>query len=217
MPARKSKHWSRRPKNSRMGFLREQSMPATDQQDIELKVLELVREMVKFDDELRQKYQVGTKFRFVQDRLHALLAHLEKKLSDKKEVVAKASVQAEADETIVYVHLYNVQGSNIRSWQSLLLPKVFYEYSVNRPIYTEKKYIDTLLNSKSNKLQHAFLTIVIKQNSVFPSEESGMKDSLGQPLVRVREGSLFFNKLVSFTHNDQEYEVNEDGQLIKKG
>ena len=49
------------------------------------------------------------------------------------------------------------------NWQNMLTPRVFYEYSVNRPIYAEKKYVDSLLRAKGNKAHHAFLTVAIKK------------------------------------------------------
>ena len=56
-------------------------MPMDDQKDQEQKVLELVREAVKYDEELRAQYQIGDKFRFVRDRLQDLLTQLEQHLS----------------------------------------------------------------------------------------------------------------------------------------
>ena len=43
-------------------------MPMDDKRAQEQKVLDLVREAVKHDEELRSQYQIGDKFRFVRDR-----------------------------------------------------------------------------------------------------------------------------------------------------
>lgn len=181
--------------------------------DREQKVLDMMREVVKYDAELRKKYQIGEKFRFVRDRLHALLERLEQHASSVKVVKEEVKHDATAEEVIVYVYLYNAHGMNLASWQNFLTPKVFYEYSVNRPIYAEKKHVETLIRSKQNKVQHAFLTVAVKKDAIIQS--ATLQDSLGNSLLRVKEGALSFDRLLVFTHNDQEYRVNDEGELIK--
>src|SRR5207237_821400 len=104
-------------------------------------------------------------------------------------------------------------GVNFRSWQNMLTPNVFYEYSVNRPIYLEKRQIESLLRSKSNKLQHGYLTVAIKSSDIIQKEL--YKDPAGQSVIRVKEGALRFDRLVAFTHNQIEYVINPQGEFIK--
>ena len=92
---------------------------------------------------------------------------------------------------------------------------MFYEYSVNRPIYTDKAAVENYIRSKPNRIQNAFATIAIKKIDLLPSPEV-VKDSLGNTLVKVREGSLKFEKLFSFTHNNQEYVLTATGEIVKK-
>lgn len=191
-------------------------MAGDDKKDQQKKVLELVQEAVKHDEELRKKYNVGDKFRFVRERLQDLLQQIEKNITSTTVVKEKAR-EAVADEAIVYVYLYNAQGINIRSWQNMLSPKTLYEYSVNRPIYTEKKYIETLLRSKSNKFQHAFIAVAVKPNDIVQATgDFILKDGLGNPLVKVKEGALHFDRLIYFAHNNQDYTVDPEGVLAKK-
>ena len=96
----------------------------------------------------------------------------------------------------------------------MFTPKVFYEYSVNRPIYAEKSHVESFLRSKINKHQHAYLTIMVNRDDITMLE--GPKDALGNPSIKVREGSLRFDRLVSFTHNEQDYVLNKYGELVKK-
>lgn len=190
-------------------------MPDHNHKKLEKEVLELVRHAVKQDEELRKKYQISNKFRFVRDRLQALLERLEQHVKTFEVVKSKITqTTSAADEVIVYVYLYNTQGTYLRSWQNMLTPKVFYEYSVNRPIYSEKHHIETLLRSKENKLQHAYLTVAVRSQDILRSPES--KDSLGQPLLKVREGALRIEKLISLTHNEHDYKVDDEGMLIKR-
>ena len=62
----------------------------------------------------------------------------------------------------------------------MVSPKVFYEYSVNRPIYAEKQYIETLLRSKSDKFQHAYLTMAVKLGEIV-KPNTALKDASGNP------------------------------------
>lgn len=189
-------------------------MSSHDEQERHAKAIQLVRDAVQNDAQLRQKYEVGDKFRFVRERLTALLENLENHLSvPAGEVKTEASSELN-DEVIVYVYLYNAQGALLRSWQPLLIPKVFYEYSVNRPIYTDKSHIENVIRSKPNRQQHAYLTISIKRHDILSS--GNQQDALGNPLVKIREGTLYFKNLVVFAHNNEEYVVGANGEIIKK-
>lgn len=181
------------------------------------KLLQLLEEAVKHDAELRANYQVGDKFRFIRDRLNALLlnvqeqlAELEKKNEEKKDTLAE-------DEMVVYVYLFNAQGILVQTWQKLLTPAVFYDHSVNRPVYTDKTQIEAFIRSKPNHIQHAYFTIAIpKQVVIKTAGTESLKDALGQPVIKIKEGSLQFNRFMSFTHNGHDYVLNEAGVLTKK-
>ncbi len=189
------------------------SSAENDRQE-KLKLIEIVKQALQRDLELREQYGIGEKFRFVRDRLNTLLATLEKGLPAEGSLQSKRDILAE-DEKLVYVYLYNTQGIQVRTWQTLVNPKVFYEYSVNRPIYDEKHNIEALLKSKTNKAQHGYLTVAVKQNCILKSANEH-KDLLGNPVVKIKEGSLHYDRVMSFTHQDIEYTVQEDGSLVKK-
>lgn len=188
-------------------------MPSDDQKDQERKVIELVREAIKQDEELRKKHQVGDKFRFVRDRLASLLERLEKKHHTVEVVSEENTAQASSDEIMVFVYLYNAHGMNVNTWERMLIPRVFYEYSVNRPIYAEKNEVESLIRTKKNRLQHAYVSIIVKRSDLQTAE---LKDAAGNAVLRVREGALHFKNVVEFSHNEHVYIVSEEGQLIKK-
>ncbi len=179
------------------------------------KLLLLMREAVVQEEELRKKNAMENKFRFVRERLHTIFNEMEQELQSVTEHAEKQTKKNELleDEVAVYVYLYNAHGAVLSSWQHLLTPKVFYEYSVNRPIYKEKTDIQTLLRSKSNKTQHAYLTVGIKASHIVPFD---VKDNLGNQLIKIKEGALSIEKLLSFTFNEQDYVLNAKGELIKK-
>ena len=177
----------------------------------------LIRETLQHDAELRGKYDVAEKFRFVKEKLLALLVHLEDEIKALQIAEHEQNTQKEnsADTVLVYVYLYNAQGVVLRSWSAMFTPKVFYEYSVNRPIYSDKSAIDTMMRAKPNRQQHGYLAIKVKQSDIISKSEAILKDPIGNLLLRVREGSLKFENMQSFTHNDVVYRLNAQGELVK--
>ncbi|MDR3491606.1 MAG: type IVB secretion system protein IcmQ [Gammaproteobacteria bacterium] len=175
-----------------------------------------IRDAIRLDNERREKYVIGDKFKFIRDRFNALLADLESQ-QEVKTVASNQNLGGIAeDEVTVYVYLFNAQGLVLQSWRGMFTPKLFYEYSVNRPIYGEKAHIESLTKSKANPVQHAYLSVTIKQKDILQSGDSAPKDAMGNPVLKVREGALNIAKLVSFTHNAQEYEFDEEKGLIRK-
>lgn len=193
-------------------------MQSDHEKQSELQLINIIRDAIKTDEALREKYQVENKFRFVRDRLHALLTNLETELqAHQSQTKTIAMRQAEADEVLVYVYLYNAQGTALQNWQSMLNPKFFYEYGFNRPIYSQKEHVDALVKSKSNKLQHAYLTVAVKKDHIISLDaDTAGKDSLNNPLIKIKEGGLRFEKLICFTHNNIDYLLDPEQGLVKK-
>jgi hypothetical protein len=186
----------------------------SDEQEQKVKLVELIREAIAHDEALRKKFEIGDRFRFVRDRLAELLDQLEKhvKSSEPAQEKIAGGVMTE-DETLVYVYLYNAQGILVNTWQKIITPKLFFEYSVNRPIYSDLIGIESSLRQKANKVQHGFLTVIMKKADILPGDT---KDASGNNVIKIREGSLKFDRLVSFTHNDIQYTVNEEGEMKRK-
>lgn len=186
-------------------------------ESIKDKLLKLVLDAVKQDQARRDQYQVGDKFRFIRDKLQALVVHVQESVAELQKKVIQESQVAE-DETVVYVYVYNAQGMLLKTWQKLLHPSVYYEYSVNRPIYQDKSHVEAFIRTKANKTQHGYLTVIIKKMDVLVQapDEKPAQDLLHHPLIKVREGSLSPERFISFTHNGNQYRLNEEGELIKK-
>jgi hypothetical protein len=186
----------------------------SDEQEQKEKLVELIREAIAHDEALRKKFEIGDRFRFVRDRLAELLDQLEKHVKSTAPAAEKVYGGAMLeDEALVYVYLYNAQGILVNTWQKIITPKLFFEYSVNRPIYADQEGIDSTLRQKANKVQHGYLTVIMKKVDILASDT---KDTAGNTVVKIREGSLKFDRLVSFTHNDIEYTVNEEGEMKRK-
>lgn len=180
------------------------------------KLLQLMREALQRDQELRDQFHIGEKFRFIRDRIVALVSRMEESLSDMQQKEDKKITILGEDEKLVYVHLFNAHGQLLQTWQKMVNPSVFYEHSVNRPVYNEKNDIESFIRTKPNKAQHGYLTIVIKKADIYDTSDESMKDLIGNQLIKVKEGSLKPNCLLAFTHNQQDYLITENGVLIKK-
>lgn len=180
-------------------------------------LLKLITAALQQDKALRAQYGMGEKFRFIRDRLEDLHTRIEAHLNIFQEQNAEQEILVSADESLVYVYLYNAQGITLKTWQKMLNPSVLYEYSVNRPIYTDRANVEAFIRSRPNPQQHGFLTVAVKTNDILKALEGvpAAKDALGSDLVKVREGSLAFKKLLTFTHNGQDYKVSGSGELIK--
>lgn len=194
-------------------------MPEEDKEQEKLsQLLSLLDEALKQDEALRQKYQIGEKFRFIHDRLQALLEEVKSgpRVVSAATTAKELVMTLEADEVLIYVHLYNAQGTNHKSWQSIITPRAFFDFSVNRPIYKEKAHVEAFVRAKTNKLQHGYLTVAVKVERISKATEVSLKDAMGHPLIKVKEGSLLAERLWSFCHNEQEYVLTEEGDLVKK-
>jgi len=192
-------------------------MPQSDEKERFSKLVGIIQQALQRDEQLRKTYQVGEKFGFIRERLNNLLENIQKDtFIPEKKVKPAYEVMVEEDEMLVYVHLYNSQGNVVRTWQSVITPKAFFDFSVNRPVYADQKSIETFIRGKANKTQHAYLTIAMKKEHLVSNRDEGLKDAMGNPLIKIKEGSLRMDKVLSFTHNENVYTLNEDGVLIKK-
>jgi hypothetical protein len=180
------------------------------------KLVSFVRIIVQHDAQLREQYAVGDRFCFVRDRLQGLLSGLEANMPPVVDLHEESATQriSHAAEREVYIYLYNAQGAVLRSWAALLTPHALYEHSINRPVYTTKEQVETLLRGKSNPAQHAYLTISVFESDLV--QQQGKADATGKPLFRVKEGALKPGHLISLTHNGHEYVLNVRGEIVKK-
>lgn len=186
--------------------------------EIKEQLQKLVRDSIEADKKLREKFSIGDKFRFIRDRLLALDARVQEELDALAVEVEKKIDKLSEDEVLVYVYIFNAQGLVLQTWQKMLNPSVFYEYSVNRPVYTEKTHIEAFIRSRPNKAQHGFLTMAIKKADILVLAPGlpPVVDTIGNPVVKIREGSLKADKMFSFTHQENDYVLDGSGQVVKK-
>lgn len=186
-----------------------------DSRELKDKLLQILNKAVSQDAELRQSLQIGDKFRFIRERLGALKSEVESAMETIKLVDEGNKQVVNEDEQLVYVYLFNAHGLDVQTWMKMLSPSVYYEYSVNRPIYGAKEHVESLIRSKAKRAQHGYMAVAVKKTSILSTPETALKDSIDNPLVKIKEGSLKPDRLISFTHNGIDYFLNEDGKLEK--
>lgn len=187
---------------------------AGDSKEFKSRLLKLIDDIADQDKALRQELGIGDKFRFVRDRIDALQAHLHETMQSIKDDVEEKKAGPSEEEQLVYVYLFNAHGIDLQTWHKMLRPSVFYEYSVNRPIYKEKADIEAFIRSKQERVQHGYMTIAVKKDCIHSHGET-YKDNIGHPLLKVKEGSLRPEGVMHFAHNGILYLVGENGNLQK--
>jgi len=181
------------------------------------KVFSLLNSIVVQEDELRTKYDIGVRFNVVRTQLQSVLKEFDKELAARAEESQddeKEEQEISSDETLVYVYLFNAQGSILKSWQKLLSPGAMFEHSVNRPIYSELSAVEAMLREKPNIENHAYIIVAIKNADVLEANtETALKDQYGQPLLRLRQGALKTENIKRFVHLNREYNVSSEGMI----
>lgn len=184
------------------------------------KVLALLCALVEEEKQLRAKYEIGVRFNVVRTQLQSVLDAFEK---EREEEVNEKAQQAlpeneyTADETLVYVYLFNAQGDVLKSWQKLLSPGAMFEHSVNRPIYSVLSSVEAMLREKPNAENHAYIVVAIKKSDILESDsETTLKDQYGHPLLRLRQGALKTEDIKSFVHLHDDFQVSSEGVILER-
>jgi hypothetical protein len=178
-----------------------------DSKESKDRLLQIVNKAVEKDAKLREELQIVDKFRFIRERLNLLKQSIAETLDTIKVQEVGNSRAAAEDERMVYVYLFNAHGMDLFSWNKMLHPSVYYEHSVNRPLYGEMEHVDAVIRNKTSRIQHGYLAIAVKKTA--------LKESLGSPLLKIKEGSLHPDRLIYFWHNGHQYRVDDDGRLEK--
>jgi hypothetical protein len=187
-------------------------------QDAQKQLATLLKEALDVEAKLRKKHKLGARFLIIQQQLQKLyddcMQYAEVDSEQAIETLEDIAQPIAEDEIIVYVHLLNAQGKTLASWQRMLTSRALREHSVNRPIYADKKHIDELFRSKPNLAIHGVIEAVVNKRDVLvPVEKSTLKDSLGNPLIRLKQGGLKTKNLRCFHYLGKKYHVSEEGDL----
>ena len=113
----------------------------------------------------------------------------------------------------VYVSLYSADGSNIQSWERIVanLPRQM----ISRPIYADETDIKSIIKTKENKQNEAYVAIYINQSDILPlSSDKAPVDKLGKMLLSLKDKTLNLDNISRFVHMSGIYRL-ERNRLIK--
>lgn len=187
-----------------------------DEKKEKRQLYEDVKTLVEEEKLLRKQFEIGDQYRAIPSRLEALLNYVkqETEITEEKEITQRAIPILTDSQQYVYVYLYNVNGRILSRWEAMLSPRNLFEYSVNRPIYATQKQVEAYIRSRPNDDEHAFLQMKIEKSDVLPvTEENNRQDSLGESLLKLKEGALREDGLVYFFHRENRY-IFSQGHLV---
>ena len=105
----------------------------------------------------------------------------------------------------VFVSLYSSDGTNLQSWERILmnLPRQM----ISRPIYESEEDVKALIRIKENKDNEAYVSIYVNQSDILPvSPDKVPVDKLGRPLLLLKDRSLQLENIDHFIHKVTCYE-----------
>ncbi|AWN75385.1 TPA: Dot/Icm secretion system protein IcmQ [Legionella anisa] len=114
----------------------------------------------------------------------------------------------------VFVSLYSSDGSNLQSWERIIinLPRQM----ISRPIYANEEQVQALIKSKENKLNEGYVAIYINQTDIINlSADKTLSDKLGSPLLTLKDRALNVENITRFVHLSGVYKYSR-GRLIKE-
>ena len=114
----------------------------------------------------------------------------------------------------VFVSLYSADGSNIQSWERIVtnVPRQM----ISRPIYADEEHIKTMIKTKENKQNEAYIAIYINQSAIIPlTPDKALADKLGHPLLSLKDKTLDLDNISRFVHISGVYQLHR-GHLTKE-
>jgi intracellular multiplication protein IcmQ len=128
-------------------------------------------------------------------------------------VTTHTATGTENERVSVYVAVYCTKGTDMKNWERVLatLPAQL----ISRPIYPDEKYAITLIKSKTNKENEAYLCLDIPTNTIVqPDQDKPMLDKLGNPLMTLKGKPMSAQYEATFFHQSGKYQYS-NGKLIK--
>jgi len=178
-------------------------------------VSDLIKKTMETEAQLREKHEIGTRFNVLKTQLSAILQEIEKSRSAAAQKnLVKPAPESDESKTMIYISLFNATGDQVPTWSKLLNTQALLDHSVNRPIYANKPDVEAALRAKPNKMQQAYLVVLINKADILSA--TSLRDPIGLPLLRIKQGSLRPANIKLFVHNGKEYIVNPHGMLLPK-
>lgn len=186
-----------------------------DDEKRKLRLLNYLKSLVAKDSALREKHNIGDRYKVIATRLRGLVQFVERN-TDMEKALEQLSSQSKDElsdsQTLVYVYLFNANGRWLQRWAQMFSEKNLYEYGFNRPIYSSEKAVQSYINSRKFKDEHAYVAVVVNKDDVSEGQ-AHLTDSLEQPLIKIKEAALLMDNISYFWHKEEKYSLVRD-QLV---
>ncbi len=155
---------------------------------------------------------LGKKLQSIYDAFEADVGS-QKEAASKKESEHHSRRSLAEGQQEVFVALYSSDGSNLKSWEQILinLPRQM----ISRPIYENEEEIKKAIRSRDNSVNEGYVAVYIDTRSIlaFPADRVP-KDKLGTALLSLKDKSLSLNHIIRFVHKSGVYTYSR-GRLIQ--
>lgn len=122
-------------------------------------------------------------------------------------------ISQRTDHQEVFISLYSSDGSNIQSWERLLA--TLSRQIISRPIYADEEAVRTIIKSKENKENEAYVAIYINQADILNIPEDKIPfDKFGKPLLSLKDRAISLDNITRFVHTSGTYHYFK-GRLLK--
>lgn len=177
-----------------------------------------IKKLVDMESQMRQQCDVGVRFSVIRNLIQSVNQYVKESIKQREidDQPEETDTDSDKQDRVVYVYLFNILGRKLSAWYHLLSQQALMEHSVNRPIYGRREHIEELLRSKQSLEQHAYLVVSVDPEDItMDMSDSVLKDNLGNPLIRVRQGALRLEGVKYFHHMNQDYQVTKEGGLVE--
>lgn len=115
-------------------------------------------------------------------------------------------VAKSADNTEVYIALYQSQGSNLSKWQEVVASLV--KYTMGRPIYSNETDAQAAIRLNNSNLNHAYAVIKVPSDAILTgANDLPRVDREGRKLVNLRESAIQLKNIVRLVHATGHYKL----------
>lgn len=177
---------------------------------------QLLKEVRAREEALRDVTKIGVRFNVLRTQVQRALDEFEQELStiqvDSGHEKIDINKTVADNELCVYVYIFNSQGHEFSTWQSMMKSSSVREHGVNRPVYVKLDHIEEVLRAKAPREHHGFLEIIVKKSDILSLD--AMHDKFHHPLARLKEGALKSERILRFHVNRKDYNVTSEGKIV---
>lgn len=142
---------------------------------------------------------MGKKLEDLRDRF-AKSSGLDEQLDpDLVEEEQHALLRAQANQTEIFISLYNADGLNMLKWEHAL--STLANQTVSRATYSDESSVQAMIRSRPNKNNEAYIVAFINNEDIIkPVGDIPPKDKLGNELLSVKNGAIKSDNIARFVH-----------------